>query len=148
MNIQPGGTISRRPLPRQECRQWLGKMRVTIQIFAYVLALAAILNGHIWLRQQTTATERRIRQVNREIGSLRRQLENLEIRYAKLSSWPHIRERIAHFDLKLHSAEPGQFRPIAFLTPAQAARMPLAPLRQTASAVPAVKVQPRRIVKR
>ena len=148
MNIQPGGTISRRPLPRQECRQWLGKMRVTIQIFAYVLALAAILNGHIWLRQQTTTTERRIRQVQREISSLRRQLENPEIRYAQLSSWSHIRERIAHFNLKLHPAEPGQVRPIAFLTPAQAARTPLAPLRQTASAVPAVPVQTRRIRKR
>ena len=145
MNIQPGGIVSRRPLPKQECRQWIGKMWVTIQVFAYVIALAAILNGHIWLRQQTAAAERRIRQVNREINSVRRELENLKIRYAQLSSWPHIRERIAHFDLKLHAAEPGQVRPIAFLTPAQAARIPLAPLQQqTAEAV----VPSRRIVRR
>ena len=142
MNIQPGGTISRRPLPKQECRQWLGKMWVTVQIFAYVVALAAILNGHIWLRQQTTVTERRIRQVRREIVSVQRELENLQIRYATLSSWPHIRERIAHFGLKLHPADPGQVQPIAFLTPAEAAARPLAPLRQTAEVVP-----PKRVVR-
>lgn len=135
MNIQPGGSVTRRPLPKQECRQWIGKMWVSVQIFAYVFALAAILNGHIWLRQQTTVTERRIRQVNREIGSVRRELENLRIRHARLSSWSHIRERIAHFGLPLRSAEPGQVRPIAFLTPAQAARVTLTPMaRQTAAA--------------
>ena len=136
MNIQPGGTISRRPLPKQECRQWLGKMWVTVQIFAYVIALAAILNGHIWLRQQTTVTERRIRQVKREINGVQRELENLQIRYAQLSSWPHIRERIAHFGLKLHAAEPGQVRAIAFLTPGEAAGRPLAPLQKTAEVQP------------
>ena len=144
MNIQPGGSVNRRPIPKQQCRQWLGKMWFWSKIILYLIAFAGILNTNIWLRQQTAATEREIRRVEREISGVRRELENLRIRYARLSTWEHIRERIAYFGLKLRDPEPGQVRPITFLTPAQAARTSCSPLPEyrTAVAVPARK--PRR----
>ena len=52
------------------------------------------------------------RRIDREIADTRRDLERLRADYAELTSWPHIRRRIAELHLPLAAPRPGQIREI------------------------------------
>ena len=54
-----------------------------------------------------------------------REIAQLRIQREQLMAWPHIKNMIARFDLKLHGPNPGQVATMSILTPDQAARIPL-----------------------
>lgn len=129
MNIQSGRSSARKPMPVREQGQMAGRLLFTFKLILFGFALAGILNCHIYLRQQITVTKRSIRKTDNDIKRIERELENIRIRRSELTQWPYIQGRIAHFGLKLQPAESGQMRRMRLYSPAQAATIPLAPVR-------------------
>ena len=112
MNIQFGQAQSTRSGGSDLAIRLWPKMWFAVKMALFCLAVAALFNGNIYLRQKITETERDIRRTGREIANTRRELEKLRVDYAELTGWPYIRRRIAEFRLPLGSPMPGQIRDI------------------------------------
>lgn len=110
MNIQFGQANTPRSGGSNITVRLWPKMWFAVKLALFCLAVAALLNGNIYLRQKITETERDIRRTEREIAGTRRELEKLRVDYAELTGWPYIRRRIAEFRLPLGSPMPGQIR--------------------------------------
>ncbi len=126
MNIQ-SGKFKRESAARRNTRGGsVGAKLVTVAKFSLIIiAIAGLLNGYIYLNQKITETERSIQRVQREIERTDREIAQLRISRERLRSWPHVRDMIARFDLKLRQPAPGQVTRMAVLTREQAARVPL-----------------------
>jgi len=133
MNIQSGRRSARKSMPVREQGQLAGRLFFTFKLILFGFVLAGIFNCHIYLRQQITVTRRSIRKTDADIRQIERELENLRIRRSELTKWPYIQARIAHYGLKLQPAEAGQMRRMRLYSPAQAAGIPLAPVRIAAN---------------
>ena len=112
MNIQFGQAQSPRPTGDNLAIRLWPKMWFAVKAALFCLAVAALFNGNIYLRQKIAETERGIRRTEREIAGTRRELERLRVDYAELTGWPYIRRRIAEYRLPLRSPLPGQIRDI------------------------------------
>ena len=123
MNIQSGQTRMVRASGRGVSAKLLPKMWFVTKAACFCVAVAALLNGHIYLRQKITETERDIRRTERSIVNTRRELEQLRNDYAELTRWTYIRRQIARFKLPLESPRPGQVRSIKLYSPTQVARL-------------------------
>ena len=110
MNIQFGQANNTRPAGSNITIRLWPKMWFAVKMALFCLAVAALFNGNIYLRQKITETERDIRRTEREIAGTKRELEKLRVDYAELTGWPYIRRRIAEFRLPLGSPMPGQIR--------------------------------------
>lgn len=117
MNIQFGQAHNTRPAGNNITVRLWPKMWFAVKMALFCLAVAALFNGNIYLRQKIAETERDIRRTEREIASTRRELEKLRVDYAELTGWPYIRRRIAEFRLPLGSPMPGQIRDIRLRGP-------------------------------
>ena len=122
MNIQTGQTRTVRT-QRGDSIRLLPKMWAMAKVAMFIVMLALILNGNIFLRQKIAATEREIRSTERQINSTRRELEQLRADYAEYTRWRHISRQIAIFKLPLTSPRPGQVRAMNLYTPEQSARI-------------------------
>jgi len=123
MNIQSGQARVTRPAGHVVPGSLLPKMWFVTKVVLFLVAAAALFNGHIYLRQKIAETERGIRRTERRITDTRRELEQLRADYAEYTRWPHIRRQIAAFKLPLESPRPGQVRPIRIYTPQQIAKI-------------------------
>lgn len=112
MNIQFGQRQSPRPTGGNLAIRLWPKMWFAVKTALFCLAVAALFNGNIYLRQKIAETERGIRRTEREIAGTRREIERLRVDYAELTGWPYIRRRIAEFKLPLRPPLPGQIRDI------------------------------------
>ena len=141
MNIQ-SGKFKRESMARYNPHGGsIGEKLLTVVKFGLiVIAFAGLLNGYIYLNQKITETERSIQRIQREIERTDREIAQLRISRERLRSWPHIREMIARFDLRLHQPMPGQVTRMAVLSREQAARVPL----EVAVNVPVRTGNPRR----
>ena len=101
----------------------LPKMWFVTKAALFLVGGAMILNGHIYLRQKISETERGIRATERRITDTRRELEHLRIKYAEYTRWEHIQRKIAAFNLPLTPPQPGQVREIRLYTPEQSAKI-------------------------
>ena len=118
MNIQFGQPQSPRPTGSGIAVRLWPKMWFAAKTAFFCLAVAALFNGNIYLRQKIAETERGIRRTEREIAGTRREIERLRVDYAELTGWPYIRRRIAEFRLPLRPPLPGQVRDIRLHNPA------------------------------
>mgnify|MGYP000317949741 CR=1 FL=1 len=117
MNIQSANQRSTRTKVRTPQHSPVsGKLAMVGKFLFAAAAVAALLN--VYIQRQIRKTERVLHETEREIAQLRIQRE-------QLMAWPHIKNMIARFDLKLHGPNPGQVATMSILTPDQAARIPL-----------------------
>ena len=123
MNIQSGQSRAVRTRQGGAQVRLLPKMWAMAKVALFLVLLALILNGNIFLRQKITATERGIRNTGRQIADTRRELEQLRADYAEYTRWRHISRQIAVFKLPLIPPRPGQVRAMALYSPAQNARI-------------------------
>ncbi|MBQ4106911.1 MAG: hypothetical protein IJC73_04960 [Lentisphaeria bacterium] len=126
MNIQSGKmrTADSRTGNRQPS---VGRRAAAIVKLLCVLVLAGgLANAYIYLTQKITETDREIRKTQHEIHLVDRELDSLRVRREKFTAWPHIRDSIAKYNLKLHLAEPGQIRSLALIPPALAPNVSVA----------------------
>ncbi|WP_302453519.1 hypothetical protein [Victivallis vadensis] len=98
-----------------------GKLAMVGKFLFAAAAVAALLNVYIYLNQKIAETQRQIRKTERVLH----ETAQLRIQREQLMAWPHIKNMIARFDLKLHGPNPGQVATMSILTPDQAARIPL-----------------------
>ena len=131
MNIQSGQSRAARPAKQDLSVRLLPKLWFVTKSALFLIGAAMILNGHIYLRQKISETERDIRRTERKILDTRRELEQLRADYAEYTRWPHIRRQIAAFGLPLAPPRPGQVREIRLYTPEQSAKLAVA--RESAS---------------
>ncbi len=130
MNIQSGKVRGSAPR-RKQGGSFGGKLAAAFRI-AMILALAGgLANVYIYLNQKIAETEREIRTTRNDIHNTEREIDNLRIRREHFRAWPHIRQAIARFDLKLQPADPRQVRKLVIIPPA------LAPQVSVASRAPA-----------
>jgi len=115
MNIQFGQAQSPRSGGSDLAIRLWPKMWFAVKTALFCLAVAALFNGNIYLRQKIAETERCIRRTEREIAGTRREIERLRVDYAELTGWPYIRRRIAEFRLPLRPPLPGQIRDIRLI---------------------------------
>ena len=123
MNIQSGQTRTIKSQRGVGQIRLLPKMWAVAKVAMFLILLALILNGNIFLRQKITATERGSRNPERRIVKTRRELEQLRADYAEYTRWRHISRQIANFKLPLASPRPGQVREMTFYTSEQSARI-------------------------
>lgn len=123
MNIQSGQYKHIRPTNGDISARLLPKMWFVTKSALFLVAAAMIFNGHIYLRQKISETERGIRATERRILDTRRELELLRADYAEYTRWPHIRRQIAAFKLPLVTPRPGQVREIRLYSPEQSAKL-------------------------
>ena len=112
MNIQFGQQRTPRSSARGGASGAWPKMWLATKAAFFCIVAAALFNVNIYLRQKISETDRNIRRLDREIADTRRDLERLRADYAELTSWPHIRRRIAELHLPLAAPRPGQIREI------------------------------------
>ena len=125
MNIQPG-KLKKQRKSAQTAASTLGARLAAVVKFAFFLGIiAAFLNIYIYLNQKISETDRAIRKTGQQIEKTEREIAQLRIQREQLMAWPHIKNMIARFDLKLHGPNPGQVATMSILTPDQAARIPL-----------------------
>ena len=79
-----------------------------------------------YLNQKIAETEREIRAARNDIHNTEREIDNLRIRREHFCAWPHIRQAIARFDLKLQPADPRQVRKLVVIPPALAPQVSVA----------------------
>jgi len=116
-----------------------------VKLVCALLLAGGLANAYIFLNQKITETARARRQVEREIRQVDRELATLRIRREKFTALPHIRASIAKYDLKLRQAEPGQVQALVLIPPGLAPQVsvaartapaaPQAPLRTNARAL-------------
>ncbi len=125
MNIQSGKFKNRTRLQQNRTAP-IGSMLVTGLKFLFLIAiLTGLIDYYIYLNQKIAETERAIQTGRQQLSRTGREIEQLRIHKERLSAWPHIREMIVRFDLKLQEPGPGQVANIAVLSPAQAAGIPM-----------------------
>jgi len=111
MNIQSGQSrASSSSSARGGSSRGWAKMWFATKVALFCIVAAALFNVNIYMRQRISETDRSIRRIDREIADTNRELERLRADYAELTSWPHIRRRIAELDLPLSAPRPGQIR--------------------------------------
>ncbi len=97
-----------------------------VKLVCALLLAGGLANAYIFLNQKITETARARRQVEREIRQVDRELATLRIRREKFTAWPHIRDSIAKYNLKLRPAEPGQVRALKLIPPGLAPQVSVA----------------------
>ena len=110
MNIQSGQLRPARTGGGGNTAGVWSKVWLAVKAAFFCIVAAALFNVNIYLRQKIAETDRNIRRIDREIADTRRDLERLRADYAELTSWPHIRRRIAELNLPLSAPRPGQIR--------------------------------------
>ena len=126
MNIQSANQRSTRTKVRTPQHSPVsGKLAMVGKFLFAAAAVAALLNVYIYLNQKIAETQRQIRTTERVLHETEREIAQLRIQREQLMAWPHIKNMIARFDLKLHGPNPGQVATMSILTPDQAARIPL-----------------------
>ena len=126
MNIQSAKQRSTRTKVRTPQHSPVsGKLAMVGKFLFAAAAVAALLNVYIYLNQKIAETQRQIRKTERVLHETEREIAQLRIQREQLMAWPHIKNMIARFDLKLHGPNPGQVATMSILTPDQAARIPL-----------------------
>jgi cell division protein FtsL len=84
------------------------KMLVVFSFVVICSAVFVILNTKIALQQEISDIEHNIAVVQNQINQLERESEDLELKIEKLTSWPHIKAKIAQFQLPLRPATASQ----------------------------------------
>lgn len=123
MNIQSGKMRNPRRT-RKNAGSSLGAKLVFAFRITMILAVAGgLANAYIYLNQKISETEREILQTKKMIHDTEREIDNLRIKREALSAWPHIRDSINRFDLKLKAPDPRQVRKLAIIPPAMAGKV-------------------------
>lgn len=157
MNIQSGTIRNVRPL-RPSGSSVLSRLGLVFRMVMIFSVFGGILYSYIKLNQKISETDRKIQAARRGIHDTEREIENLRLRREALAAWPHIRDSIAKYDLKLRQPNAPQVRTMVLrpaaamrqmaMLPAPARTLPAAepvtvvavqntPSRRVASAVPA-----------
>jgi cell division protein FtsB len=109
MNIQARSLKLNRSRKKNNTRQELGaKLGFVFTIILVMGAFFLIANYRISLNQNVAALDRESDKIVQQIAQLDREIENLRVKKEKLSSWPHIKDRIQKFNLALRMPEPFQ----------------------------------------
>ena len=119
MTIQFGHSRSAAPSARGNTSRVWSKMWIATKVAFFCIVAAALFNVNIYMRQKISETNRNIRRLDREIAETNRDLERLRADYAELTSWAHIRKRIAELNLPLSAPRPGQVRELTLTMPGE-----------------------------
>lgn len=125
MNIQPGKLKKQRRSSPHAASSLGARLGAVIKFALFLGVIAAFLNIYIYLNQKISETELAIRAAGSRLDWTEREIAQLRIRREELSSWEHIRARIAQFNLGLREPAPGQVGRMALLSPRQAELVPL-----------------------
>lgn len=74
-----------------------------------------VVNVRVSLNEKTEKLNRDANQIRKKIGNLNREIEHLKIQKEVLSSWPHVKKKIADFNIPLKSANPAQVKNLVLL---------------------------------
>lgn len=118
MNIQARSLKLKNTRKKIDTRQaWGRKLGFVFSLILVMGAFFLIANYRISLNQNVAALDRESDKIVRQIAQLDREIENLRLKKEKLSSWPHIKERIQKFNLALHMPEPFQVQTLKINDP-------------------------------
>jgi hypothetical protein len=74
-----------------------------------------VINVRVSLNEKTEKLNREANQIRKKISNLNREIEHLKIQKEVLSSWPHVKKKIADFNIPLKSANPAQVKALVLL---------------------------------
>jgi hypothetical protein len=118
MNIQARSLKLKNTRKKIDTRQeWGRKLGFVFSLILVMGAFFLIANYRISLNQNVAALDRESDKIVRQIAQLDREIENLRLKKEKLSSWPHIKERIQKFNLALRMPEPFQVQTLKINDP-------------------------------
>ena len=118
MNIQARSLKLNKTRKKKDTRQeWGRKLGFVFSLILVMGAFFLIANYRISLNQNVAALDRESDKIVRQIAQLDREIENLRLKKEKLSSWPHIKERIQKFNLALRMPEPFQVQTLKINDP-------------------------------
>lgn len=98
-----------------------GKLIMVGKFIFVAFTIAMLLNAYIYLNMKLAETQQQIRRTERIIHETDREIAQLRILREELMAWPHIKNMIARFDLKLHVPNPGQVMTMTNLSQEQSA---------------------------
>lgn len=120
MNIQPGRLKRQRKSTQHSTARFGARLGAVVKFALFLGVIAAFLNIYIYLNQRISETDLAIREADKRLHQTERETAQLRIQREKLSSWEHIRVKIAQFNLGLREPAPGQVKRMALLSPRQA----------------------------
>ncbi len=109
MNIQARSIKLNKTRKKNNTRQTIGsKFGIAVRIIIVMALIFGIATLRISIDQRATAEDREADRLIKQIAQLDREIENYKLKKEKLSSWPHIKDRIQKFNLALRMPDPFQ----------------------------------------
>jgi hypothetical protein len=109
MNIQARSIKLNKSRKKNNTRRTIGsKLGIVFRMIIVMAFVFGIATLRISINQWTVAEDREADRLVRQIAQLDREIENYKLKKEKLSSWPHIKDRIQKFNLALRMPEPFQ----------------------------------------
>ncbi len=125
MNIHSGKVRSSQTTSRNKGNSLWSKLAVVFRLAAVLAAVGLLADTYIYLNQKIAETGREIDETRKEIHKTERLIESLVCSRNELTKWPHIRNSIQRFGLKLKPAPPEQVRALVFIAPGMASKVAL-----------------------
>ena len=123
MNIQSGKVRNMSSRAARHGASAIGsRLAVFFHTAVFLVCLGVLANGYIYLNQKIAETGRAIRQTKQDLHNIEREIDNLVIQRAALSSWSNISTSIRRFNLPLKPAEARQVRRLIIYAPGDAVR--------------------------
>ncbi|OGV48476.1 MAG: hypothetical protein A2X49_13090 [Lentisphaerae bacterium GWF2_52_8] len=82
----------------------------TFKVFIFLLAIFVTVTARVSYNQKAESLNRESLRVREKIHRLEREIANLRIEKEKLSSWPHISDKLVALNLPLRTPDPQQVK--------------------------------------